>query len=186
MNLAFNDFLLLFLSMVYANVCATYLAGWREMVHQRGRYRPYGLHLGWTVISFLFVLMAWWGLWQDREAVSQSFLFFVLSMLGPIQLYLLAAFLFPRPGPGDQAVGCKAYYYANTPRIFLMFSLFLFTAAVTGKLFGYESPLDGRDAFRAVSIAAALLLAANRSERVHVVLFGVMVVVLVAYLYFYV
>lgn len=186
MNLAFNDFLLLFLSIVYANVCATYLAGWRDMVHESGRCRPYWLHVGWSVVSFLFVLMAWWGLWHDREVVSHSFLFFVLSMIGPILLYLLAGFLFPGVGSDDRPVSCKAYYFANAPRIFLVFVLLMVTASVTSKLFGQEALFDEKEWFRLIGIVVALLLVVSRRERVHVVLFGVMVVVLGVYLYLYV
>jgi hypothetical protein len=90
------EFLLVIMAIVLSLGIAELLGGVVRIL--RGDLESSGLHVLWVVIVFQLQVQLAWGLWGLRTRESWRYPEFMLLLLGPVSLYLVAAVLFPSAG----------------------------------------------------------------------------------------
>lgn len=59
----------------------------------------YWVHLSFVILLLLMHFQLWWGFWDASAVDKWTFFLFVLALLGPVILYMLAAILVPAEKP---------------------------------------------------------------------------------------
>ena len=88
------------------------LSGAVELFKARRNVRFYWVHLLWVVLIFVGHIFLWWTMWNLRLIRSWNFFSFLLVLLGPVLLYVAAAFLIPKVNAGEP-IDLSDYFYEN-------------------------------------------------------------------------
>src|SRR5262245_33189052 len=76
------------------------LGGLGRVLQARGHVRSYWPSIAWVVLLLVIHVQTWWALFGLRSFQHWSFLAFVVVLLQPIVLYLLAALVVPSESAG--------------------------------------------------------------------------------------
>lgn len=79
-----------------------------KLLSRRRRVRPYMPSVLAAVIVFLAHVQFWWGSFEFGERIESNFFAFLVFLLTPILLYLIAVLVLPGAGPGRQRRGFAA------------------------------------------------------------------------------
>jgi len=93
------------------------VTGVADLVHQQERVKIYWPHLLWVVIIFVLHIQEWWATFELRQFDSWRLPTFLLVVLYPINLFILARLLFPL-GLSNEVIDLREFYYANFKKIF--------------------------------------------------------------------
>lgn len=93
------------------------VTGVADLVHQQERVKIYWPHLLWVVIIFVLHIQEWWATFELRQFDSWRLPTFLLVVLYPINLFILARLLFPL-GISTEEIDLKEFYYQNFKKIF--------------------------------------------------------------------
>jgi hypothetical protein len=88
------------------------LTGVVELFKARRRVRFYWVHLIWVALTFVGHIFLWWTMWNLRLVHAWNFFSFLLLLLGPVLLYVAAAFLVPDMDAGA-SIDLREYFYEN-------------------------------------------------------------------------
>ena len=170
------EFLMVLVSIIIGLGITEILSGAGRMLRARPTIRSYFIHTLFQVGIFLALFQQWWESWglQDLDGITYDQV--LVLLLGPIILFLIAFLLYPDPVEG---ANLRDYYYDQAPLLWGLVAL----GTVVGTflkpwMFGdLVVELDNLSGF--LTIPFALILAASRNPRVHVVLATSMLVLLV-------
>jgi len=84
--------------------------GW--LIVSRERVRPYWPTVAWVALLLVFHILTWWTMFGLRNYHDWNFLAFLIVLLQPIVLYLLAALILSNLTAESQ-IDLEANYYAN-------------------------------------------------------------------------
>src|SRR5215204_2361109 len=76
------------------------LSGAVELFKARRNVHFYWVHLLWVALTFVGHIFLWWTMWNLRLIRGWNFFSFLLVLLGPVLLYVGAAFLIPKVEKG--------------------------------------------------------------------------------------
>lgn len=93
------------------------VTGVADLVHQWERVKIYWPHLLWIIIVFVLHIQEWWATFELRQFDSWRLPTFLVVVLYPINLFILARLLFPF-GNSFETIDLKEFYYANFKKIF--------------------------------------------------------------------
>ena len=68
----------------------------------------------WAFFIFLYILNIWWSRWDLRDSIEWNFIQLLLSLTGPIILYILAGLIFPLNQPA------KAHFHKHKKVFYLL------------------------------------------------------------------
>lgn len=71
------------------------LGGIARMVQHPKRYRPYWVHLVWTLFLFLYLIHFWWWEFALHKVVEWTFPLYFFVALYAVLMYLLCALMYP-------------------------------------------------------------------------------------------
>ena len=108
------------------------LGGLGRVLQARGHVRPYGPSIAWLVLLLVIHVQTWWALFGLRAFQRWSFLAFVVVLLQPIVLYLLAALVVPAESAGA-VIDLRENYYAQA-RSFFGLTVLLLVVSLTRDL----------------------------------------------------
>lgn len=111
------DYVSVIISVVIGLGLSHLLSGFVELFKLRGRVRFYWLHTLWAVLTFLGGVFLWWSLWNLREMRVWNFFSFVMLLFEPVMIFIVAAFLIPKPNAVDYK-DMREYFYENHSAIF--------------------------------------------------------------------
>jgi hypothetical protein len=89
------DYLAVLISIVLGLGITQLLAGFGRWLEQRAAVRAYAPAIAWALFLLLVHIQTWWSMFGLRHFEDWSFLQFLLVLLQPIILYLLAYLVFP-------------------------------------------------------------------------------------------
>ncbi len=114
------------------------VTGIADIIHRWERVRFYWPHLLWVVLVFFLHLQEWWLLFELRTVTEWRIPTFFLTILYPINLFILARVLFP----GDQGESdLRAFYHSNYRKFFLLVAVLAFISFIDN-IFIHEFPLS--------------------------------------------
>jgi hypothetical protein len=178
------QYLAVLLSIVLGLGITQLLTGIGRLVQARARVRTYWPPLVWVALLLLVHVQAWWAMFELRGHAGWTFLTFLVVLLTPACLYLMAALALPdvAEATGEARVlDLRTHYYAQTRWFFgagvatVAVSL-LRPLAIDGRL-----PLDLDRGLQLVFLALTVAAAVVRRPRYHEVMTAASAVLLVGY-----
>jgi hypothetical protein len=101
------------------------LSGVGRIIERRDRVAPYWPAFVWAAVLFILHVQTWWVMFGLRAYQGWTFGAFLVVLVQPAVLYLLAVLVFP-PGVGDDApVDMRANYFRQAPWFFGLAMLLL-------------------------------------------------------------
>jgi hypothetical protein len=116
------EFVSVLISMIVGLAIAQLLSGFGQAVHERKQAPLDEVHMVWTAVVFLNLVLNWWVLFSWREHEVWSFLVFVSLIVWAVVLYLLVEFLYPARKPATEA--WTAVYASNRQWFLATFAAF--------------------------------------------------------------
>lgn len=161
------SYLSVLISIILGLGIAQLLTGFGKLVQDRGRVVVYWPSMVWAGLVLMMQVHRWWLMFgQLRGNQDLNFFVFLLVLMPPIMLYLLAALVFP-DFAAKGTVDMRENYYSQTAWFFgielaLLAVCSLEDAVLTGALSGW---LDlGANVFLAAGCVVAML---TRRENYH-------------------
>jgi hypothetical protein len=156
------------------------LKGLAQLYRTRNRVRTYWLHTAWVVLLIFFSLVLWWLFWSYRSIEDWSFFRFILYLSPMIVFYFLTSIVIP--DPSDPVTDYKEYYFSSRFGFFGTFALQIVLAHAAGVIIRGLPLLDPSDPVRFAIVVLLLIAMRSTSERVHVVVFSLCAVAIVAFI----
>jgi hypothetical protein len=163
------DYLAVLLSIVLGLGITQVLAGFAGMVRARGRtvmYWPVPLQM---LAVFLIQVQVWWALFALRGMTHWTFAQYLIVLMQPVAVYMMAAFITP-DFSGNDDIDLRAAYFREARWFFgaLVATLIVSLAKnlVIDGAFPNATDMVGHIVFLAVAIMGTI----SRNDRVHKVI----------------
>ena len=138
-----------------------------KLLSRRHRVRPYVPSMMAAVIIFLAHVQFWWGSFDFGEEIENNFFAFLVFLLTPILLYLIAVLALPELDQDDSGeVSLRDHYYEARPWFFGLTALVPVTTALRNVVFQREPFWNQDRPFEIAFFVLALVGALTASERV--------------------
>jgi hypothetical protein len=141
------------------------LMAYVELIRARGRVRFYWVHTLWVVVIFGVLVLLWWATWGLRRIPVWNFFTFMLLLLEPVCVFVVAAFLVPRLEPGER-LDLREHYYGSRGAIFGTFAAFV-AVVLTFDGVVFHHLVEGPNLFLASFFAMSVSLAVVRRPWYH-------------------
>ncbi|MFY0600988.1 MAG: hypothetical protein JXR03_15035 [Cyclobacteriaceae bacterium] len=165
------EHLTIFISVIYGYIIAVFLKGWAGLFKLR-EHAFSATQFLWSLFSFVFLIVIWWGSWERTALITQSIFHFVVFLIIPFIIYLICVLLFPK----EETDSYSNHFFANKTLIFGLFALLLLFQICLSFLF-QESDKD-ENYLRLGGIALALVSAKVNNLLFHKVLITISFVLL--------
>jgi len=94
------------------------LTGFGRVIEARDRVRVYGPALIWAGVILLIHIQTWWVMFGLRAHEGWTFGAFLMVLLQPLVLYLLAALVLPTDFGGGSPIDLRVHYERHAPWFF--------------------------------------------------------------------
>ena len=111
------EYVIVLISVILGLGITTILTGVAELIKNTHAVRLYAPYIIWIVIIFVLHFQEWWLSYQLMSVTEWSLQFFLLIVLYPINLYILAHLLFPASFTKD--FSSKNFFLEHYPRFFI-------------------------------------------------------------------
>jgi hypothetical protein len=147
-----------------------------KLLSRRRRVRTYLPAVAAAVMTFLAHVQFWWGSFDFGERIANNFFAFLVFLLTPILLYLIAVLALPELDQDDSGeVSLREHYYQARPWLFGLTALIPLSTALRNTVFQGETLWNQDRPFELAFFLIALVGALTARERVHRVLPFVMI-----------
>jgi len=179
-----GEYLSVLVSIVIGLGLSHLLASTGKLLSRRRRVRVYGPAVLSALLVFLAHVQFWWGSFDFGERIERNFFAFLVFLLTPILLYLIAVLVLPELDQDDSGeVSLRDHYYEARPWFYGLAAVIPVATAVRNVGVQGEPFWNQDRPFEAAFFALMLVGAITARERVHrllpaavLALFGVMVV----------
>ena len=141
------------------------LMAYVDLIQARGRVRFYWVHTLWVVMIFAVLVVLWWATWGLRVIPVWNFFTFMLLLLEPVCVFVVAAFLVPRLDAGER-LDLREHYYGNRGAVFGTLAAFM-AVVLTFDGVVFHHVFAGPNAFLAIFLAMSVSLAVVRRPWYH-------------------
>lgn len=115
------------------------LGGLGRLLQARRRTRLYWPSIAWVGVLLVLHVQTWWAMFGLRALQSWDFLGFVLVLLQPIVLYLLAALVLPESS-AETATDLRQHYYDHSRWFFGLAVLLLVVSLLRDRVLAGHFP----------------------------------------------
>lgn len=161
------EYVIVLVSIILGLGITTILTGVADWIKHRPQALAYPPYLIWIGLVFILHMHEWWECYSYRTIEEWKLPMFLVFVLYPINLYLLAHLLFPASHQEDYSA--RDFYLRNWPKLFTC-ALLLPLISLAQNVFISGYPLSSQ--LVQVAVAATLLvftLRRSNSEIVHYV-----------------
>ncbi len=106
------DYVMVLVSIVIGLGMTTVLSNLATLMHARQRVVLYWPAIAWAIWVLFVDVQHWWALWGAHSATHWNLGGFVLTLLVPIELFLLAALVLP-PRDEGETIDLGAWFFQN-------------------------------------------------------------------------
>lgn len=139
-----------------------------KLLSRRKRVRVYAPTVIAALIVFLAHVQFWWGSFEFGRQIESNFFAFLVFLLTPILLYLIAVLVLPELDQDDSGVvSLHDHYYEARPWFFGLTALIPVTTAVRNTLVQGEPVWNQDRPFELAFLIVALAGLLTARERVH-------------------
>lgn len=142
-----------------------------KLLSRRRRVRPYLPAVASTVLVFLAHVQFWWGSFDFGERIENNFFAFLVFLLTPILLYLVAVLVLPELDQDDSGeVSLREHYFEARPCFYGLTALVPVATAIRNAGFQGDAFWNQDRPFELAFFLLALTGLLTASERVHRIL----------------
>ena len=174
-------YLAVLVSIIFGLAIQQVLLGYRDLILARGKSRLFLPVMLWSVLVLLIVAQNWWESFGLAGRQDWNFLAFGVILLQSVIVFMLAAVIFPKPGP-DEAVDLERHYFAEQRAIYAIAIAYVVSSPLRAYVVdgAILPPLDW--VFHFVFLSAFAMLAWVRSALTHKVVVALIVVGFACYI----
>jgi hypothetical protein len=121
-----EGYLITFLSIIVGYIVTIFFAGWQSIISKSSLHNIYWLHIGWTLLSFAFIIYLWWKFRVYQKKITINFLSFLIILCPFFLLYLIGSALFPDPSLDISTLNFKNFFYEKATLFFLSYAGIIF------------------------------------------------------------
>ncbi|HEY0778498.1 MAG TPA: hypothetical protein VGD56_11090 [Gemmatirosa sp.] len=162
------QYLTVLISIVLGLGITQLLTGIGRLAQARGRVRLYWPAALWVGLLFLVHVQSWWAIFALRDHRGWTFLAFLVVLMTPTSLYLMAALALPdidvRSG---ESVDLRAHYYAQARWFFGAVELVILSSLLRPLVFEGRIPLDLDRGIQGAYLVLAGVAMVTRREAFH-------------------
>lgn len=159
------EYVIVLISVILGLGITTILTGVAELIKNVQPVRLYPPYIIWIVIVFVLHFQDWWLSYQLMSVKEWSLQFFLLIVLYPINLYILAHLLFP--SSMTSGFDAKQFFLEHHPRFFIG-AIILVVLSVVQNIFITNLTVTTQIPHAIVMTALLfMLLTKNRNHGVH-------------------
>jgi hypothetical protein len=141
------------------------VAGLAQLIHRWNNTKLYLPHLILIILLFVIHIQEWWVTYEMRRYQYWRLPTFLVIILYPVNLYILARLLFPIRWPRE--VDLKKFYFQNYRRIYLLIIISAFQSILDNVwLGGYHLSEQGAQ-FTLIALLSAVVIARKEYEWIH-------------------
>ena len=157
------------------------MTGFGRLIVSHQGVRLYWPTVAWVALLLIFHILTWWTMFGLRNYRGWTFLAFLVLLLQPIVLYLLAALILPDFSPASR-IDLKTNYYYNARWFFSLLVIFFCVSLLKDlTLFG-TLPEKANLAAHVIFMALGIAAIGTRRERYHQLLIPMNVILTGAYI----
>lgn len=160
------NYLIVLISIVLGLGITRLLTGLGLLIERRDRVRLYGPTLAWTAVLLLVHIQTWWSMFGMRDHIAWTFFDFLVVLLQPVVLYLLAVLVLPTETP-EGALDLQAHYHEQARWFFGLFGALLVVSLIKDLTLSGALPDALNVAFHLAFFAIALTGAVTQRETFH-------------------
>ena len=160
------SYLIVLISIILGLGITRLLTGLGQQIELRRHIRTYWPSIVWAVIVLLIHVQTWWSMFGMRDHEGWTFLDFLVVLLQPITLYLLAALALPTASAGAPT-DLRTHYYEQSRWFFALLCVLLGISLLKDVALSGSLPSALNVMFHGVSFALAATGAVTKRERFH-------------------
>jgi hypothetical protein len=161
------DYIAVLVSVIVGLGVVHLLAGTARFLTERGRRKPYWVHLLWTWNVFHYLVFFWWFVWRWSTLAEWSLLLFLFILLYSVCIYLLCVVLYPDP---DDPRPAREIYFENRTVFFGLWILLIMVDFADTRLkehYGLSGFGLGQVLAYLVIVVGSAICARSSDHRVH-------------------
>jgi hypothetical protein len=175
-----GEYLSVLVSIVIGLGLSHLLASVGKLLSRRKRVRVYGPSVMTAAVVFLAHVQFWWGSFEFGRRIESNFFAFLVFLLTPILLYLIAVLVLPELDQDDSGiVSLREHYYEARPWFYGLAAAIPVATAVRNAGFQGDALWNQDRPFELAFFLVSLTGALTASERVHRVIPVVMLALFV-------
>lgn len=176
-----SEYLSVLVSIVIGLGLSHLLGSVGKLLSRRRRVQVYAPAVMTSAIVFLAHVQFWWGSFEFGRRIETNFFAFLVFLLTPILLYLIAVLVLPELDQDDSGVvSLREHYYEARPWFYGLSALIPVATAVRNAGFQGDALWNQDRPFELAFFLVCLAGALTASERVHRVLPVVMLALFLA------
>lgn len=160
------SYLIVLISIILGLGITRLLTGLGQQIEFRHLIRSYWPAIAWAVVLLLIHVQTWWSMFGMRGHEGWIFLDFLLVLLQPITLYLLAALVLPAVG-AESPTDLRVHYYAQSRWFFSLLGVLLVVSLLKDVALSGSLPSALNVGFHAVFLVLAVTAAVTRRAWFH-------------------
>jgi len=157
------------------------VTGLGRLIVSRERVRLYWPTVAWVALLLTFHILTWWTMFGLRNYRAWNFLAFLIVLLQPIVLYLLAALILPDITAASP-IDLKTSYYENVRWFFSLLVLLFWVSLLKDLALYGRLPEKTNLAAHVIFMALGIAAIGTQREWYHKLLIPVSVVLIGAYI----
>lgn len=171
------EYVIVLISVILGLGITTILTGVAELIKNMKPVRLYTPYVVWIVIIFVLHFQEWWLSYQLMSVKEWSLQFFLLIVLYPINLYILAHLLFPASLEKD--FSSKNFFLDHYPRFFIGASMLVIISILQNIFISNLNVLTQIPHVIVLSVLLFMTITKNKSSGVHTAVAIFLLVVMV-------
>jgi hypothetical protein len=175
------SYLSVFISIILGLGVAHLLAGAASLIRSRHAVQLWWPTALWMGTTFLIQVQTWWAMFALRTVQAWSFAAFLVVLLQPVAIFMMAALIVPRTDT-DASIELREDYFRESRWFFAALLLALIASLAKNLILTGRLPELRNLAAHVIFIAIAITAAISRSARLHSVLALAGLVLLLGYI----
>jgi hypothetical protein len=159
------EYVIVLISIILGLGITTILTGIAELMKHTRPVKLFAPYLIWILLIFVLHVQDWWLSYQLMSVEEWSLPFFLMIILYPINLYILAHLLFP--AGLSQDFNSQAFFLDHFPRLFIGAITLVILSAIQNLTLTNEPPYTQIPHLIILVVLSILVIQKNRSVVVH-------------------
>jgi hypothetical protein len=172
------EYVIVLISIILGLGITTILTGVAELIKNTQPVRLYVPYIIWIVIIFVLHFQDWWLSYQLMSVKEWSLQFFLLIVLYPINLYILAHLLFPAGFSKD--FSSKEFFLKHYPRFFIGAIILVILSVIQNVFVSDLSIVTQLPHGIALSVLLFVIITKNKNSGVHTAIAFFLLIVMIA------
>jgi hypothetical protein len=171
------EYVIVLISIILGLGITTILTGVAELIKHTSPVRLYAPYIIWILLVFVLHIQDWWVSYELKSVEVWELPRFLLIILYPINLYILAHLLFP--AGLSKEFDSKIFYLDHFPRLFYGSAILILLSTVQNISFTGLSFVSQAPKLVVAVVLLALALLKVRSNVLHLLLSGILLASLI-------